>query len=177
MAQGRKSSLRERIAAAAEAPTEPDLRKIMGCTCLRMRRATRRVTQLYDHALGTVGLTVNQFGLLAYLQGANFAGADGLSIGSIAEFLGMDPTTLNRNLKPLTVKGLVRNVPDPADGRVRKVRITDKGKRTLYRAVPLWREAQAHVEKMVGPNETAALNELLDISTTRLRATKAIYPQ
>jgi DNA-binding MarR family transcriptional regulator len=148
---------------------EHELRKIMGCTCLRMRRATRRVTQLYDHALGVAGLTVNQFGLLAYLQGANLAGADGLSIGFIADFLGMDPTTLNRNLKPLVARGLVRNAPDPTDGRVREVQITGKSQRTLFGALPLWREAQAQVEKALGAKETAALNELLDVSMARLR--------
>ena len=35
---------------------DDELRKIMECTCLRMRRATRLVTQLYDHALGPSGL-------------------------------------------------------------------------------------------------------------------------
>ena len=50
---------------------DDELRKIMGCTCMRMRRATRRVTQLYDHALEPSGLTVSQFGLLAYLLGAS----------------------------------------------------------------------------------------------------------
>src|SRR5215470_15170540 len=108
---------------------EEELRKIMACTCLRMRRDTRRIT--------LAGLTVNQFGLMAYFQGATLAGADGLAIGSIADFFGMDPTTLNRNLKPLAVKGLVRSSADPADRRVRKVQITDKGKRILLRALPL----------------------------------------
>ena len=50
---------------------ENDFRRIMECTCMRMRRATRRVTQLYDRALEPAGLTVNQFGLLAYLHGAS----------------------------------------------------------------------------------------------------------
>ena len=85
-----------------------ELRKIMGCTCMRMRRATRRVTQLYDHALEPSGLTVSQFGLAAYLLGASRASSNAASIGTIAEWLGMDPTTLNRNLKPLVAKGLVR---------------------------------------------------------------------
>lgn len=150
--------------------TENDLQKIMGCTCLRMRRATRRVTQLYDHALEPAGLTVNQFGLLGYLYGASLARAKP-SIGAIAEWLGMDPTTLNRNLKPLLVKALVKNVSDPADGRVRVVQITDKGVRTLREALPRWRGAQADVEKAMGANSVAELNTLLDLSSAKLRAT------
>ena len=177
---------------------------------MRMRRATRRVTQLYDHALEPAGLTVTQFGLLAFLQGASLARsidlsvgtiteklgmdpttltrnlkplarkglvrntidpADGhLSIGTIAEWLGMDPTTLNRNLKPLSAKGLVTNAIDPADGRVRFVQITDKGRRVLLKAVPLWRDAQAQVDSALGPEATASLNNLLDLSAARLRS-------
>ena len=149
---------------------DDELRKIMECTCLRMRRATRRVTQLYDHALGPSGLTVSQFGLLAYLLGASRAPSNASSIGTIAEWLGMDPTTLNRNLKPLVAKGLVRIAPDSADGRVRIVRITEKGQRALLKAVPHWRSAQARVAKMLGPQATAELNELLDTSAASLRS-------
>jgi DNA-binding MarR family transcriptional regulator len=146
-----------------------DLQKIMECTCLRMRRATRRVTQLYDHALEPAGLTVNQFGLLGYLHGASFAPAHASSIGTIAEWLGMDPTTLNRNLKPLLAKGMVKNVTDPDDGRVRIVRITEKGLRTLREALPRWRNAQADVEKAIGSKSIAELNTLLDLSSVKLR--------
>jgi DNA-binding MarR family transcriptional regulator len=146
-----------------------DLQKIMGCTCQRMRRATRRVTQFYDHALQRTGLTVNQFGLLAYLCGASLARTNA-SIGTTAEWLGMDPTTLTRNLKPLLVKGLVKNVPDPDDGRVRIVAITEKGLRMLREAVPRWRNAQAAVEKAIGSKSIAELNTLLDLSSSKLRA-------
>ncbi len=145
-----------------------DLQKIMGCTCLRMRRATRRVTQLYDHALQPTGLTVNQFGLLGYLHGASSAPPRASSIGTIAEWLGMDPTTLNRNLKPLLAKGMVKNVTDPDDGRVRIVRITEKGLRALREALPRWRGAQADVEKAIGAKSIAELNTLLDLSSAKL---------
>ncbi len=153
-----------------EQKLEAELRRVMGCTCLRVRRAARRVTQLYEHALEPAGLTANQFSLLSFLYNAGVAGSNGLSIGAIADWLAMDPTTLNRNLKPLAAKGLVKNAPDPADGRVRIVLITDKGRRTLRGALPLWRGAQARVEKMLGPQPTAELNKLLDLSAAKLRS-------
>ena len=149
---------------------DEDLRKIMGCTCMRMRRATRCVTQIYDRALEPSGLTVSQFGLLAYLLGASRAPSKASSIGTIAEWLGMDPTTLNRNLKPLLAKSLVRNAADSTDGRVRVVRITEKGRRALLKAVPFWQNAQARVDKTLGPQVTADLNELLDTSASSLRS-------
>jgi DNA-binding MarR family transcriptional regulator len=106
---------------------------------------------------------------VAYLCGASLARTNA-SIGTMAEWLGMDPTTLNRNLKPLLVKGLVKNVLDPADGRVRIVAITEKGLRMLREAVPRWRNAQANVEKAIGAKSIAELNTLLDLSSAKLRS-------
>ena len=80
--------------------TDIDIRAIAQCSCLRLRRTTRRVTQIYDRLLEPAGLTVNQFGLLARLYGANLR-REILPIGTLAERVGMDPTTLNRSLKPL----------------------------------------------------------------------------
>src|SRR5271170_7724380 len=143
-----------------------NFREVMGCTCLRMRRASRRMTALYDQALAPTGITINQFGLLANLYGVGLAGSEGLSIGAIAERLGADPTTLNRTLKPLTARALVKNSSDPSDGRVRIVRITPRGKREFLKAVLFWRRAQARVERELGAKPTAALNDLLDRSSS-----------
>lgn len=140
----------------------------MGCTCLRLRRVTRRMTQLYDHALAPSGITVNQFGLLTHLHGARLAGSAGLSMGALAERLGADPTTLNRTLKPLLKKGWVKDSSDPADSRVRLVGITDEGRRELLAALPLWRQAQHRVEQALGAKASAALGELLDLAAARL---------
>lgn len=142
-----------------------DVQEIAGCTCLRLRRASRKLTQIYDHLLGAAGLTVNQFGLLAQLYGADKSRPTGLSMGTIADRLGLDPTTLNRNLKPLHVQGLVKDAIDAADRRVRIIRITEKGRRTLERAMPLWRQAQTQVARAMGEEAIAALNGLLDQST------------
>jgi DNA-binding MarR family transcriptional regulator len=146
---------------------EKDLREIIGCTCLRMRRATRRITQIYDHALEPIGITVNQFGLLAHLYGASLSGS-GLSIGALAERLGTDPTTLNRTLKPLQERGAVKDAIDPDDARVRLVLITDKGQRELAKAIPLWRQAQEQVESALGSKPMRDLNGLLDLSVAKL---------
>jgi DNA-binding MarR family transcriptional regulator len=150
-----------------------DVQEIAGCTCLRLRRANRKLTQIYDRPLGGAGLSVNQFGLLAQLYGADMSRPTGLSKGAIADRLGLDPTTLNRNLKPLHLQGLVKDASDSADRRVRIIRITEKGRRTLERAMPFWRQAQ--VARAMGEEVIAALNGLLDQSTSKL-ATRALPP-
>jgi DNA-binding MarR family transcriptional regulator len=138
-----------------------DLREVAGCTCLGMRRATRRLTQIYDRILEPSGLTVTQFGLLATIL-ASMARPDNLSIGAIAEAFDTDPTTLNRNLKPLNERGLVKDVSDPSDRRVRTIRITEKGRREWSKALPLWRRAHATTEEVLGRTSRLALNELFD---------------
>jgi DNA-binding MarR family transcriptional regulator len=141
---------------------EIDIQAVMGCTCLKLRKASRHITQIYDYSLSPSALTVNQFGLLAWIYGAKLAGRPGLAIGALGERLGTDPTTLNRTLKPLIDKSLVKLVADPADARVRMVSITEKGRKTLAAAMPLWHEAQTKVESSLGADTRRALNGLLD---------------
>jgi DNA-binding MarR family transcriptional regulator len=147
---------------------DKSLQEVMDCTCLRIRQAARQFTQLYDHALEPAGLTVAQFGLLANLYGIAVRQPDGLSIGAIAQRLGMDPTTLNRNLKPLKTKALVKDGSDPSDRRVRVVQITEKGQRKLSKAMVLWRQAHGRIEQALGHKERTALNDALDYAMARL---------
>ncbi len=141
-----------------------DIREIADCTCAGLRRATRRITQLYDHALVPVGLTANQFSLLSHLYGAEMMKVGGLSIKLLADRLGMDPSTLTRNLKPLAIKGLVADHADPKDGRARLVTITARGHSKLKEAVPHWRGAQSELNEKLGAGATKQLRNLLDAS-------------
>jgi DNA-binding MarR family transcriptional regulator len=141
--------------------TEIDFKEVAGCTCLALRRASRRATQLYDNALALCGVTVTQFEILARLA-APLSPSRELSIGLLADALGTDPTTLNRNLKPLKAKGLVKDLSDPSDARVRLVRITEKGERQLAKAFPEWHRIHGRVEKALSRKGRLALNEQLD---------------
>jgi DNA-binding MarR family transcriptional regulator len=128
-----------------------------GCTCLRLRKASRRVSQLYDQHLEPFGLTVTQYGVLGHL--ATF---DGITIGELAEKLVMDPTTLTRNLRPLQRQGFVTIKPDRRDRRARAVGLTATGRKAFERAKPGWVRAQSQIEQLFGDRETPALNAALD---------------
>ncbi|WP_426435954.1 MarR family winged helix-turn-helix transcriptional regulator [Bradyrhizobium genosp. P] len=140
------------------------------CTCMRLRRVGRRVTQLYDRHLASVGLTSGQHGLLARLHSASLHGKTALPIGTLADLHGMDPTTLTRNLKLLLNAKLVRNGRDETDRRVRTVALTDAGRKRLLEAAPEWRKAQREVESALGTEATLALNGLLDLANAKLPA-------
>jgi DNA-binding MarR family transcriptional regulator len=146
-----------------------DLREVSGCTCLRARRIARQLTHAYDGALAPVALTVNQFGVLAKLYGATRGGRAGVPIGALADRLGMHPTTLNRDLKPLRTQGLVADAIDAGDRRVRAVTITAKGVAKLRRAVPSWRRAQTQLVAALGVEVARSLSDILDLASTKLQ--------
>ncbi len=147
-----------------------------GCTCARVRRLARRVTNLYDRALAPSGLRVTQFSLLWQL-----VRHDGVAIGTLAAALDMDRTTLTRNLKPLVDAGLVALAPSTGDRRVRAVWLTADGRRRYAQARRLWRRAHDDVDRTLGRDEVAALHRLFDglIETfnERDRATEAAARQ
>ena len=145
-----------------------DIREVLGCTCMRLRRANRTITQIYDQHLAPAGLTSSQLGLLARLHGASLQGKAALPIGTLAELHGMDPTTLTRNLKLLLAAKLVRDGRDDTDRRIRTVALTDAGRKRLISAVPAWRKAQRRVETALGIESMLALNGLLDLSNAKL---------
>ena len=147
---------------------EINVSQVLGCTCLRLRRTTRRVTQLYDRLLDPVGITAGQFGLLANLAGLRMTGTDALPMRALAKRMGLDPTTLNRNLKPLAARGLLAVGADPADKRVRVVRITDAGRAKLREALPSWQCAQARLDEALTVEARLALNGLLDLTFVRV---------
>lgn len=126
------------------------------CTCAKLRRTARRLTQAYDRALKPSGLRLNQYSVLA-----NVSRHGGLSVTDLAELLAMDRTTLTRNLGPLVDRGWIRVAPGP-DRRRRAVEITAAGRRVYEAALPLWREAERAFRRRLGREEAAALRQLLD---------------
>jgi DNA-binding MarR family transcriptional regulator len=124
---------------------------------MRLRKASRRVSQIYDRSLEPFGLTITQYGLLGHL--AKF---DGISIGALAEKLIMDPTTLSRNLRPLERQGFVVLKPDRRDRRSRCLHLTASGRKAFERAKPAWARAQQHVEQVLGEAEIPVLHAALD---------------
>jgi DNA-binding MarR family transcriptional regulator len=131
-----------------------DLDNPMNCACFNIRRATRKITQMYDLALHPAGLLVNQFSLLAMLRGQS--NDDGLSMTDLANHLGMDRTTLTRNLSPCLRAGWVETKQGD-DRRQRRVCLTRCGQDKLLEAQPLWQTAQQALLAKLGEGDLAAL--------------------
>jgi DNA-binding MarR family transcriptional regulator len=132
------------------------------CTCLNLRRITRRVTQRFDEWLAPAGLRCTQFSLLGMLHAP-----DAVTVSALAEKLDIDRTTMTRNLQLLTDRHLVSIVDGP-DARSRAVMLTPQGRQTFARALPLWRKAQDEVNARLGDQEVARLHDALQRTLRRL---------
>lgn len=132
------------------------------CTCFRLRKLARLVSQRYDRELAPAGININQYSILRRAQ------REPRGVSELARELGMDRTTLTRDLKPLIAAGWVE-LTSGEDARLRLVHITASGKRLLARAQPLWRKAQDAIDDSLGANHIAALHGQLDRAAQQLQ--------
>jgi DNA-binding MarR family transcriptional regulator len=138
-----------------QSPTSAELKDFQDCLCLALRRTTRLVTQRYDAALRPFGLRATQLPILTAA-----ATGDGVPVAPLAESLGMDRTTLLRNVRPLVRLRLV-HVGRAVGHRHDELRATAKGRALLARAYPAWRRVQDEVRAQVAdPAWRLALNDL-----------------
>ena len=133
-------------------PTAPS-----DCAAFKVRRLARRVTRIYDEALGAHGLTIGQFGILGQLRRRR-----GIGIATLAERVAVDASTLSRLVKPLAAGGLLVVLPDPDDRRAKQLWLTDAGAVRVRAALPGWHAAQARVTEHLGEAGLAALRFTLD---------------
>ena len=128
---------------------------VQNCACHKVRMAARAVTRAYDDALRPVGLRSTQFSLLVAVA------IDGaMSITSLANFLGMDRSTLTRNLRPLVDDALI-SIGLEGWRRSRTIEITKKGRARLREALPHWKRAQGTLKQKLGDPDWAVLRDVL----------------
>jgi DNA-binding MarR family transcriptional regulator len=84
------------------------------------------------------------------------------TVTGLAEILAMDRTTMTRSLKLLRDRGLVEK---------NTIALTEKGRRTAAKALPLWEKAQAEILHGLGTKRWAALlGELAAVKAVASRA-------
>lgn len=136
---------------ALDAPSAP-----RGCTHFKLRQLARRVGQHYDRIVAGAGLKTTQYSMLSHL-----ARLGPVRPGELAAGMGMDASTLTRNLQPLIAKGWVR-VEAGADARSRRVLLTDAGGDKRRAAQREWKVAQLALNQRLGAQRVAELHALID---------------
>lgn len=132
------------------------IKKHKHCTDFKAKRLSRLLSRHYDTELAKAGLKTTQFTLLSHLV---LLGA--MTQGELAQKMGLEPSTLTRNLKLLMDKGWVTQALG-SDGRVRLVSITAAGEAKQQEADQFWKLAQKTINSILGKERVEALNSLLD---------------
>jgi DNA-binding MarR family transcriptional regulator len=101
-----------------------------------LRRRSRDLTRVFEKAMRGSGVRGTQFTLLATLVQTG-----PIATTRLADFQGLERTTLTRNLGPLVRDGFVR-IDEGGDRRIRNVTITPAGEEVARRAFPFWKKAQ-----------------------------------
>lgn len=131
------------------------------CTCYALRKLARTVTRLYDQHLAAAGIKATQFALLRHVQ------HEALPISHLATLMGMERTTLTRNLRPLQEAGWV-TLGAGKDARVRLAAITPAGVAKVREAKAAWRSAQSQLEETLGEQATKALHAEIGYAMARI---------
>jgi DNA-binding MarR family transcriptional regulator len=126
------------------------------CNCTSLRKASRRISQLYDAALAPSGLKTTQRAILAQI-----GRSEPTTIGKLAEALVMDSGALAHTLKPLERDSLIAVAVDPRDRRNRLITLTRRGRAKLAETDALWANAQRGFEVAFGAAKSDSLREAL----------------
>ncbi|MDN3719633.1 MarR family winged helix-turn-helix transcriptional regulator [Roseibium salinum] len=135
----------------------------MGRTCLghAARRTANLLTRHYNRHMAPLGLELTQCQLLAAI-----AEGSATSASQIARFLGIDRSTLARNLEPLETAGLIAR--QRTAGRTVLPVLTPAGERKVIEIHRTWQRAQAELCDLLGPDAAEILPEP-DVGTAKGR--------
>jgi len=143
---------------------ELDMSAVENCVCFNLRWVTRAVTQFFDAEMRRHGIRPTQGTILESLMAR-----ESWNMAELSDWLGMDRTTLVRNLRPLQRDGLVQAVGGGRGNRV-ELAITSKGRKQIEKLTPAWKSAQSAVVKTLGEKRWSAI--LSDLETAALALNK-----
>ncbi len=126
------------------------------CLAVRVRLLNRTITGIYDEALRPLDMTVGQLNILVAV-----AKLGPVSPGDVARRLNMEKSTLSRNVDRMRGHGWIVVLPGES-GRKQTLGIGTKGRKLLEKAVPLWKEAQAHAKTVLGQRGARSICRVAD---------------
>jgi DNA-binding MarR family transcriptional regulator len=141
-----------------------DMSAIENCVCFNLRWVTRVVTQFFDAEMRRHGIRPTQGSILLALNAK-----ENWTMAELSDWLGMDRTTLLRNLRPLERDGFAQAVGGGRGGMV-ELSITAKGQKKIKECLPAWRSAQSAAVKTLGDQRWSTI--LSDLETAALALKK-----
>ena len=126
---------------------------LMPCHATALRKAARRISQLYESAMAQTGLRSTQFAILSEL---NDRAEKPPTLAELAESLVIERSALGHTLRPLERDGFIV-LREGGDRRQRHIVLTAKGKAKFKEGSNAWRIAQDRFEEMFGRAEARNL--------------------
>jgi len=152
----------------ARRPLTDDLELDNFLPYLLNRISNRLNTDLGDE-LRSIGVTVPYWRVLATLHVG-----DGRSIGELSVYTITEQSTLSRVVDRMAAAGLVTRRSPPEDARVARVFLTDEGRATLNRILPI---AMRHYRRAISGLTEDEHRTLIDILHKILGTVRAtLYP-
>lgn len=124
------------------------------CFCANIKRAENKITSLYNRYLEKAGITRGQYALLVHID-ENPA----ISVSALAEKVGLERTTLVRNLKPLKTRGLILDTA--RKGRSCSLELSESGREVLAVAKIYWQQAQDDMQAQLGKERSEQFRQLI----------------
>ncbi|KAF1031164.1 MAG: hypothetical protein GAK37_00927 [Pseudomonas sp.] len=152
----------DHLAIDDEPPCPPDALAELACTNKALRRAARRLSQLYDDALAPTSLKSTQMALLAEINNYVSIDQQGPTLQELAARLAILISALTHAVKPLVRDGIVELRADTLDKRTKHCVLTPKGLALYNEALVYWAQANNRVEQVLGPDSAVLLRNLAD---------------
>jgi DNA-binding MarR family transcriptional regulator len=132
------------------------------CTCAKVRRISRKLSSFYDDILAPANLTITQYSLLATI-----GRIEPLTHSVLARKIGMDRTTLTRNLQPM-IRSKWVITSSGQDRRQHLLKLTERGKQKLHQSLILWEKAQKQLTAQLGPQLIKELHSVLTLTESAI---------
>jgi DNA-binding MarR family transcriptional regulator len=138
----------------------------------RLSVASTRVSRLFARRYSQeFGISIPEWRVIAVL------GRFGtLSPSAIGEATAMDKVKVSRAAAGLVARGLLKQAPNPHDGRGRKLTLSRKGEAVRQGVVPLARELEATLSAGLTPTEWTALQKALTRLNTHVHEIEGPTP-
>jgi DNA-binding MarR family transcriptional regulator len=140
-----RQPLRKTLVADARAAVD-------ACAGWNARLAARRITSFLNRRMQGSGLSLAQFSLMAQI-----AASRDDTLSELAQRIGLDQSTLSRNLQVLEGAGLVEIATTETDARRRAAWLTEKGVQSLVAGLADWKRAHGELAKRLDPEAAQRL--------------------
>jgi DNA-binding MarR family transcriptional regulator len=122
-----------------------------------VNKVARTMASQLAEELRPAGVGIGQWAVLMFLWAR-----DGMSQAELSRRVAIEPPTMVRTIDRMGRDGLVRRVPDPGDGRVTRIHLTERGRSLRDELVPKAVAVNARNLGRMTEREAKTLRRLLE---------------